>query len=719
MKSIKKFDAIPKLKGSWKFLDDYTYDGMLHGQLLYSTCHHGIIKKIKFPTGFDLNEFTLVSSKDIPGTNIVPEPEPDQPYMADEEVFHFGQVIMGIANPSKEVLLNFMKQIRIDYEELPAITGVEECLENEANAFGREIVIDHRRDIEPEADWIHSHETYYTAHQEQAYLEPQGMISIWKPDEKIMFVKATCQCPYFVKHGVETIMGDTIKEAVVETSEGIGGAFGGKEDFPSLLAGISSLLAYKSGKPVKIVLDRSDDIQITTKRHPSRVELDTYTDPETGKIMKLNIDYRLDAGYYQTLSPVVLARGVLHALGGYNIPDVYILGRLFRSNTPSNGAFRGFGAPQAFAAIEAHADKIAAQLDLDPFDFRKTNILKIGNEFPTTQKVTEGHLEDCLDRVIEKSEYKRKVAEFKEWNTTHKDKKGIGISMGYHGGGYTGNGEKVLNSEVKVVIEKDANVKIFVANTDMGQGAHTSLAQMFFEAIGHPREKCWVQLPNTSKTPNSGPTVASRTIYIIGNLLKKFALKIKAELEFNNLEEYVKVNQDEFPREFRMNFVPDPSVDFDDKTYQGTAYKDYSWAACVSEIYFHADTYKIDLKKFWHVFDIGRTVNPKIAMGQAEGGVIQAMGYALTEFFYKDGFGRMNGFTDYVLPISVDIPEIDIEFIHTDSEIAKGLGEIPMDYPAPAIRNAFYNASGIFINEYPLIPERIYEYMQKIESNKE
>jgi CO/xanthine dehydrogenase Mo-binding subunit len=369
--------------------------------------------------------------------------------------------------------------------------------------------------------------------------------------------------------------------------------------------------------------------------------------------------------------------------------------------------------------MEAHVDLLAAQLNMDPLDFRKKNILQVGHEFPTTQKVTEGNLEQCLDRVIEKSEYRRKVKEFKEWNATHKDKKGVGISIAYHGGGYTGNGEKELNSEVKIVIDEDASVKIYVANTDMGQGAHTTLAQMFFEAIGHPREKCWVQLPNTSQTPNSGPTVASRTIYIIGNMLRNFALKLKAELGFEKLEDYVAAHQDQFPHEYRINFTPDPSVQFDEQTYQGIAYKDYTWAACVSEIYFQADTYTVELKKFWHVIDAGHTVNPKIAEGQVEGGVIQAMGYALTEFFYKEGYGRMNGFTDYTLPISVDIPEIDIEFIHTDSDLAKGLGEIPMDYPAPAIRNAFHNATGIFIDEYPLIPERIYEHMKQANNNKE
>jgi len=390
-----------------------------------------------------------------------------------------------------------------------------------------------------------------------------------------------------------------------------------------------------------------------------------------------------------------------------------------RSNTPSNGAFRGFGAPQAFAAMEAHVDNIAADLEIDPVAFRRINLFQIGSEFPSTQKITEDHLRDCLERVIEKSQYFKKVQEFKEWNKTHKDKKGIGVSIGYHGGGYTGNGEKVLNSEIKVIIRKDAVVEIYVANTDMGQGAHTTLAQMFFETIGHPREKCWVQLPNTGKTPNSGPTVASRTIYIIGNMLHDLALELKNELGFDNLEEYVASHQDEFPKEIHRNFKPDPSVQFDEETYQGIGYRDYSWAACVTEIYYHADTYKVDLVKNWSVLDIGKLANPEIARGQAEGGIVQGLAYGLTEFFYKPEFGRMHGFTDYTLPTSVDIPELDIEFIHTDSPIAKGLGEIPMDFPAPSVRNAVQFALGIKINEYPMTPENIFKHLPSQPTKKQ
>lgn len=709
MKSIRKFDAVPKLNGSWRFLDDYSYPDMIFGQLLYSTCHHGLIKEIRFPKDYDLKDFTIVSARDIPGKNSVPNPTSDQLFLAENEVSHFGQPILGIAHPKLSVLKEFIKKIEVDYEELPAITDIKQCLDNEENTFGKEIVIDHRNGRQIQDKWLHHHRVYYTQHQEQAYLETQGMIAVWNENQKSMFVKGTLQCPFFVKSGVEAIMGSSVRNVEIETSEGIGGAFGGKEDFPSLLAGITALLSYKSGRPVKIVLGRSDDIQITTKRHPSRVEIHSWTDPKTNKIEKIEIDYRLDAGYFETLSPVVLSRGVLHAIGGYAVPDSFIRGRLMRSNTPPNGAFRGFGAPQAFTAVETHIDNIAAEMNIDPLTLRQKNLLHIGSELPSTQIITEDHLSDCLNRVIEKSDYYEKAKEFIDWNRTHKDKKGIGISIGYHGGGYTGNGEKVLNSEIKVVITKDAVVEIYVANTDMGQGAHTTLVQMFCEAIDHPDNKCRIILPNTNKTPNSGPTVASRTIYIIGNMLHDLALELKNDWDFEKLEDYVTIHQNEFPREIKKTFQPDPYVQFDEETYQGTGYKDYSWAACVTEIYYHADTYKVELIKNWSVLDVGRLANPKIALGQAEGGIVQGLAYGLSEFFYKPGFGRMHGFTDYTLPTSLDIPKIEVEFIHTDSDIAKGLGEIPMDFPAPSVRNAVQFALGIPIDEYPLTAERIFK----------
>jgi CO/xanthine dehydrogenase Mo-binding subunit len=712
MKNIRRCDGVAKLNGSIKFLDDYKMEDMLYGYLYYAKFDHGKLKGIKYPSGYDLNEFTIVNAQDIPGKNEVPEPECDQPFMAESEVLHFGQIMLGVAHANKDKLKIFCEAIEVEYEELPAITDIDECLDDENNAFGKVLEIDHRRNIKIESHWIKTHHIYRTPHQEHVYMETQGMLAYFKPESRVMNVIGTLQCPFFVKEAVEAIMGDNISDAIVEASEGIGGGFGGKEDFPNVIAGITALLAYKSGKPVKTVLDRADDILITTKRHPSRIEIVSYTDPDSQKIKSLRIDLRLDAGAYQTLSPVVLSRSVLHASGGYSIEDSYIMGRLFRSNTPPNGAFRGFGAPQAIYAIEAHLDRVAAHLNIDPYRLRQNNVLQIGAELPSSQKIREDHLAACLEKVVEISDYQKKNEEFKLWNKTHTDKRGIGLSLGLHGGGYTGNGENMLDSEVRILITADADIAIYVANTDMGQGAYTTLAQMVSEAIDHPISKTKVINPNTGKTPNSGPTVASRTIYIVGNLLRKLALQIKADLQFSDLSAYVKANADDFPLEFRTRFLPDPDIYFDDDTYQGVGYKDFSWAACVVEIYFHADTYEVEIKKCWNVMDVGQTVNPSIAMGQAHGGIIQGLAFGLSEFFYKKGFGRKQGLTDYTMMTSSDMPEIEVEFLYKDSLLPKGLGELPMDFPAPALRNAFYHATGIFIDELPLTPERIFQAMK-------
>jgi CO/xanthine dehydrogenase Mo-binding subunit len=534
-----------------------------------------------------------------------------------------------------------------------------------------------------------------------------------------MHVLGTMQCPYYVKEAVESIMGDAVAEVVVEVSEGIGGGFGGKEDFPNVIAGIASLLSYKTGKPVKIVLDRSDDVQITTKRHPSRVEIESFTDRKTGRLKKLTVDYRLDAGAYQTLSPVVLSRGVLHAAGGYGCPDVYVRGRLHQSNTPPNGAFRGFGAPQAFFAIESHLDDIAGKLGRDPYELRRDNLLRSGDEFPTTQKIDEDHLKDCFERVIEKSGFVQKKRDFDAFNSkatsqvSSGEKRGIGLALCFHGAGFTGNGEVMLDSEVKIEILQDSTVNIYVSNVDMGQGAYTTLAQMVSERLGHPLEKTVVRLPNTRLAPNSGPTVASRTIYIVGCILENLSEKILEELQCGNLADYVTDHPGAFPREFRMRFTPPAGEPFNDELYQGPAYRGYSWMATVSEIVYHPSTFEVEPVRVWNVLDVGRLVNPEVAEGQAEGGVIQAVGYALTELCYRKGHGRIQGFTDYALPMSLDIPEIDIEFLHTDSRQPKGLGEIPMDVPAASIRNAFCHATGVFINRIPLTPENIMMHMKR------
>jgi len=724
MKNIKKVDARGKLTGKVKFIDDYTEKNMLYSMFLYSKKDHAKINNIEYPKDFDLSEFVIIDKLDIPGKNIVENPVMNQPLFVDDEVFYFGQPILAVAHSNQKILKEFLEKISVDYSELPAITKYKECLDNLDNViespkedinnpFKSEVIIDNNKSKKIDPSWIKHTGVYYTPHQEQLYIEPQGCYAKYEPKSKTMFVKVACQCPYYVHEAIEIFFGDAIAKVEIEQVDALGGAFGGKEDYPNILAGIVALLSYKSGgKMVKIVLDREDDIQITTKRHPSRTQIVSYTDPITKQIEKLDIDFRLDSGAYQTHSPVVLARGSLHATGVYNCSDVKIHGRLFFSNTTPNGAFRGFGAPQSIFAIESHASEIAKKLNMSFVDFKNINIIRKGEQFPTTQVIEVDSAKITMDRVLKISDYHKKLKSFAKFNKSSKVKKGIGISTAMHGGGFTGTGEKVMASKIRVNIDKNALVKIFVSSTDMGQGSSTTLTQCFAEKIGHPLEKTIYQTPNTQKTPNSGPTVASRTIYIVGNLLESLADDIKAIFGNKSIEEYVKINQDEFPKDFYKTFVLDPSVKFDVATYKGTGYRDYSWASCVAEIDFDPDTYQIDVKKMWNVLDIGKRVNQQICEGQVQGGVLQGVGYATTEFIERAGL-KGKSITDYIVYTTLDTPKLIVDFVDNDASRPKGLGEIPMNFPQSAIRDAFYNTTGIFINEIPILPELIMEKIKK------
>ena len=713
--TVRKVDAVGKLTGEIRFLDDYKPANMLHGCIVFSRFHHGAVQRIEYPSGYNLDDFVVVGAADIPGKNLVPEPECDQPFLEDGEVLHFGQPVLGAAHEDREVLKSFADGIQISFRKLPAIVDPEDALSCRKQRFGKEIAIHFQdRDTSQQTDREAARVAgvYCTSHQEQAYLEPQGMIAHFHAETNQMHVLGTMQCPYYVKDAVESIMGEAITEAVVEVPEGIGGGFGGKEDFPNVVAGIASLLAFKARRPVKIVLDRIDDVLITTKRHPARVEIESYSNRKTGRIEKLSVDYRLDAGAYQTLSPVVLSRGVLHAAGGYDWKDAVITGHLHRSNTPPNGAFRGFGAPQVFFAVESHLDEIAHSLGQDPYELRRRNVLRSGSRFPTTQRVDEDGLFDCMERVVEISDYLRKRKDFTAYNGVHPEKRGIGLSLCFHGAGFTGNGEKGLESEVKIRINRDGGVYIYVSSVDMGQGAYTSLAQIVSDRLNHPLNLTSVRVPNTEFTPDSGPTVASRTIYVVGCILEELCAVILKELKCGNLSEFINRHPGMFPREFLRRYRSPAGEMFDETCCRGPAYRAYSWMATVSEVVYHPDTYTVEPVKIWVVLDAGRLVNRSIAEGQVEGGIVQAVGYALTEFCYKRDYGRISGFTDYALPMSLDIPEIVVEFLNTDSQQAKGLGEIPMNGPAPAIRNALYQATGVFINRIPLTPETIMMHLR-------
>jgi CO/xanthine dehydrogenase Mo-binding subunit len=506
-----------------------------------------------------------------------------------------------------------------------------------------------------------------------------------------------------------------------------GGGFGGKEEYPSMIAGHAALLSWKTGRPVKIVYDRAEDMVATTKRHPSWTKHRTAVTKD-GKLLGMEIDFVVDGGAYATLSAVVLSRGTIHAAGPYNCPNVRIRSQAVATNAPPHGAFRGFGAPQSIFGLERHMDKIARTLGLSPEEFRRRNFIHEGETTATGQVIHEKvDMEGLLDRAFELTDYQAKQKQFVESNKDSKQKKGIGFASFMHGAGFTGSGEKYLESVVGAEATADGRVRILAASTEIGQGTNTIFAQIAAEALGLDYDSIEVAKPDTGNVPNSGPTVASRTTMIVGKLVESAVLGLKQTLVSGGLlkEGYT---QEEFRQGCRSyieqhgalksfsKYKAPPGINWDDEKYQGDAYGAYAWAVYVAEVTVDTVTYEARVDDFVAVQEVGRVIHPVLAAGQIEGGVAQGIGYALFEkVVWEEGRMMNNQMTNYIIPTAADIPPIRVFFEENPYKYgpggAKGIGELPMDGPAPAIMNAIENAIGVGINHIPLMPEALLEVL--------
>jgi CO/xanthine dehydrogenase Mo-binding subunit len=474
-----------------------------------------------------------------------------------------------------------------------------------------------------------------------------------------------------------------------------------------------------------------EDMAATTKRHPSRTRHRTAVTKD-GKILGGEIDFTIDGGAYLTLSPVVLSRGAIHAGGAYYWPNVRICAKALATNAPPHGAFRGFGAPQSLFAMERHMDRIAHTLGISPVEIRRRNFLQTGQTTTTDQVIREPiDLDKLLDRALELSDYRSKKQNFAKQNQTGPCRKGIGIATFLHGAGFTGSGERYLSSVVSVEGYADGRIRVLVSSAEFGQGTKTILSQIAAEALGLPYECVSVAQPDTLEVPNSGPTVASRTAMVVGKLVHSAALGIKQTLISSNLlsesytvDEFRAACQQYVSKHGRLRcssqYEAPPDIFWDDEKYRGEAYAAFAWAVYIAEATVDLNTYAVSVDDFVALQEVGKVLHPLLAAGQIIGGVAQAIGFTLYEkVIWQNGRMQNSQMTNYIMPTSSDLPPIRVFFeelgnIH-GAFGAKGIGELPMDGPAPAIVNAIEDALGIFFNSIPLLPEDI---MEKLSSSQ-
>jgi CO/xanthine dehydrogenase Mo-binding subunit len=486
---------------------------------------------------------------------------------------------------------------------------------------------------------------------------------------------------------------------VVQTETG--GGFGGKEEYPSMLACHAAILARKAGRPVKMIYDRVEDLLATTKRHPSIVRHRTGV-TKAGRITAMEVDVILDGGGYATLSAVVLSRGVIHSAGPYRCDHVRIRGRAMMTNTPPNGAFRGFGAPQTQFAVEAHIDRIAELLKFDPVRLREINALRPGDTTATGQKLgKDASALPVLRAAVKRSDFNKKR---KKWQGTNK---GIGLSLFFHGSGFTGAGEVKLASKASLELTP-TGARILVASTEIGQGTRTMHAQIVADALGVPFDAIDVSEADTAFVPDSGPTVASRTCMVVGKLLERCAREMRKRIGKLTPAQYYKQHGSFTVTE---EYEPPPGLLWDDEKYAGDAYGSYAWGCNVVELEVDANTFEVTPLNITAVAEIGKAIHPMMAIGQIEGGTAQGIGYALTEeVVMKDGRMANAQLTNYIIPTPMDAAPIDVGIIEHPYQYgpfgAKGVGEMPIDGPAPAVINALRHC-GFDIRAIPATPERL------------
>lgn len=720
-----------KVTGRARYIDDISLPNMLYGATVRSQIPRGKIKKITFDSGIPWNEFVVVSAKDIPGKNYIALIENDQRCLADGVVNHPEEPILLLAHPDRYALPRAVEAISIDYDSLPAVFTIEESEKRSEivwgtdNTFKTYLIQKGNLDgIWQEADAIVEGE-YRTGAQEQLYIETNGMIASFEKESGIT-VWGSLQCPFYV-HKALMALCDLPEDKVRVVQTETGGAFGGKEEYPSMIAAHAALLAIKSGRPVKIIYDRAEDMVATTKRHPSRTRHRTAVSKE-GKILGGEIELVIDGGAYLTLSPVVLSRATIHAGGPYYWPNVTLRAKAVATNAPPHGAFRGFGAPQSLFAIERHMDRIARTLNISPVEIRRRNLLKPGETTITDQTINEPiELGKLMDRALEYSGYRSKKERFAKENKSGTLKKGVGVAAFLHGAGFTGSGERNLKSLVGVEGRADGGVRLLVSSTEFGQGTNTVLCQIAAETLGLPYEDVEIAQPDTTGVPNSGPTVASRTAMVVGKLVASAARGLEETLrgcgmlrDTHTAEEFRTACSEYVAARGQLRclarYEEPAGIFWDDQNYRGEAYAAFAWAVYVAEVAVDLTTFALTVDDFVALQEVGRVLNPVLARGQIIGGVAQGIGFALYEKVqWRDGRMQNGQMTNYIMPTSADVPPIRVFFEEMGNAHgaygAKGIGELPMDGPAPAIANAVEDALGEPFDSIPLLPEDIFDAM--------
>ena len=733
-------DAVDKVRGEARFTDDLAFPGMLHAWVVRSPHPYARIKRIDASDARRMPGVACIAThEDVPGANVVHVIYDDQPALAEGFVRYVGEPVVLVAATSRRAAKAAAEAVHVEYDVLEPVVDTRDALRPDApvivadpaaaegggNLFNEMVL--RKGDVDAafaDADAIVEAE-YETGYQEHAYIEPQGAVAVPGALGSIELY-ASAQCPFYIQNAVAKVMGLPLsKVRVVQAATG--GAFGGKEDVPSLICSLAAILARAARRPVKLVLDRGEDVLTTSKRHPARVRYKTGAKAD-GTITAIEVDVVLDAGAYQTLSSAVLWRSLCTAAGPYRVPNVKVDARSVATNTVPNGAFRGFGSPQVILPHEAQLDRLAEALGIDRAEIRRRNVLHPGNETSTGHRIDESvGIAETLERATEIAAWDERLTRVGAFNDANEDvRRGVGISCVIYGVGLGGKAPFLDKAGATMKLDADGSIAIAVGTVEMGQGLTTVMLQLAAEAVGVPIERVHLSPVDTSRVPDSGPTVASRGTMMAGLAVLDAAARLRARMEA--LASDLGIPADEIPD--RIDEIAgafwlrnmDPAVEgwaqtepvsWDPATGLGDAYPVYAYATHIAEVEVDRATGEVGVVDFVAVHDSGTILNRSLAAGQVQGGVAQGIGFALMEEIpQRDGILQVNGLTTYRIPTIRDVaPTTAVDFVEAAFPAgpfgAKGIGEVPLMAAHAAVAGAVAHAVGAPVDAYPLRPGRV------------
>lgn len=728
--SVHRVDAAGKVTGAAEYPGDINLANQAYMKVLFARRPHAIVRRIDISRAEALaGVLAVFTAKDVP-VNEYGLSSPDQPVLcgpgsskpfADRVRFIGDQVALVVAE-SELIAEHARNLIDVEYEDLPVVSDPIEAMkpgaallhpERDDNVFCHYRI--RKGDVEDafaNSAVIVEH-TYQTPVQEHAFLQPEAGVGYIDEEGRVTVIAAG-QWAHEDQEQIAHALGLSLDQVRV-IYPAIGGAFGGREDMSvQIILALAVWYLRKRGidRPVKIIWSREESIIGHHKRHPYTIHIKWGAD-RAGKILAAKVEMIADGGSYIYTSTKVLGNATLLCTGPYNIPNVKVDSYAVYTNNLPNGAFRGFGGPQAAFAAEMQMNKLAEKLGIDPVEIRMRNLLKDGDLLSVGTPLPLGvSIDKVVARCAEAAGWERGDD---GWRRAQSQpavdaarpyiKKGIGFACGYKNVGFSFGAPEhcwaTIELKGRLEIEKAV---LFHAGADCGQGAHTVFAQMAADSLGIPLGKVELVASDTATSQSSGSASASRMTFMAGNAIRGAAA---AALE--------KWQNEERPARATYQYRPPKTTPLDPETGKSEPNFAYGYVAEAVECEVDIETGQVRLTRVICADDVGAAINPQLVVGQIEGAVVQAAGYAVLEnFVQRDGQVLTKNFSTYLIPTVLDIPDaVESLVLEYPDPIgpfgARGMGEMPYLPLVPAVAASVKDATGVWYDEFPLTPERILE----------